>query len=154
MNAKFVAGTVFVDHDSGLCYVHNYIYQTSESAIAAIDAWERILNSYGKTATAYHADNRIFSSNKFTANLKECKQDINFCGVGAHFQNGIAENMIKILISNARTTLLNAILRWPEVIKPTLWPFALKLTQYQRNHLHRNKDSELTTVKTISNTKN
>ena len=32
MTAKYTAGIVFVDHDSGMCYVQNQINQTEDSA--------------------------------------------------------------------------------------------------------------------------
>ena len=48
MNAKYIAGTVFVDHETGLCYAHNQIDQTAASAIEAKEDWERMLAKYGK----------------------------------------------------------------------------------------------------------
>eukprot|EP00957_Ditylum_brightwellii_P204610 15340125-Ditylum_brightwellii.AAC.2 len=52
-------------------------------------------------------------------------QELSFCGVGAHHQNGIVENKINILTLIARTLLLHSKHYWPEYITVMLWPFAL-----------------------------
>ncbi len=52
-------------------------------------------------------------------------QTISFCGVSAHFQNGIAEKRICDLSEQARKQLLHAKARWPSAIKINLWPYAL-----------------------------
>ena len=94
MNAKYTAGTVFAEHDSNMCHVHLQIDQTTESAIEAKEAFERTMARYGKTVLRYHADNGIFSPEGFTKHVQNSGQVINYCGVGAHFLNGIAENLI------------------------------------------------------------
>jgi hypothetical protein len=55
------------------------------------------------------------------------EQIIDYCGVGAQHQNGIAERRIHSIVDRARTMLLHAIHRWPSTITTKLWPFALKL---------------------------
>ena len=47
LNAKYTAGTVFLDHTSGLCYEHNQVDQTSDAAIKDKEAWEQLLATYG-----------------------------------------------------------------------------------------------------------
>jgi hypothetical protein len=39
---------------------------------------------------------------------KQQQQTISFCGVNAHFQNGIAEKIIRDIQEQARTMLLHA----------------------------------------------
>ena len=77
----------------------------------------------------YHADNGCFSERTFTDNVKKSLQQITFCGVGAHHQNGITENMIKQLTLISRTLLVHAQGLWPEYIATMLWPYALKAAQ-------------------------
>jgi hypothetical protein len=60
-------------------------------------------------------------------------QTISFCGVGAHFQNGIAEKRIRDLQDSARTMLIHANRRWPSAITVNLWPYALSLAADIRN---------------------
>jgi hypothetical protein len=54
-------------------------------------------------------------------------QEITFCAVGAHHQNGIIENKNKMLTLAARTLLLHGIRMWPQMIDTMFWPFALLL---------------------------
>ena len=61
----------------------------------------------------------------FLQDIKDNAQQIIFCGVGAHHQNGIAEKKIRDLVKNARTQLIQAMHLWPGVIKKVLWPLAL-----------------------------
>ena len=62
----------------------------------------------------------------FLQDIKDNAQQIIFCGVGAHHQNGIAEKKISDLVENARTQLIHAMHLWPGVIKQVLWPLALE----------------------------
>ena len=63
------------------------------------------------------------------------KQTINFCGVNAHRQNGLAEKAISNLQEQARTTLLHAQARWPQAIHTSLWPYAMGTACYVSNIL-------------------
>jgi hypothetical protein len=56
---------------------------------------------HGVTVKHYHADNGIFADNKFREEVRESKQTLSFCGVNAHFQNGIAERQIRELQDHA-----------------------------------------------------
>ena len=53
----------------------------------------------------------------FLQDIKENAQQITFCGVGAHHQNGITEKKIRDLVENARTQLIHAMHLWSGVIK-------------------------------------
>ena len=148
---KFTAGTVFVDHASDYVYTHYQIDQTTDSAIAAKEAFERNMAQVGVTVKRYHADNGIFASKGFVRHVESSNQHVEYCGVGAHFQNGIAENAIKINTGNGRAMLLHAMYRWPEVIKANLWPFAVALADWNRNHFRIRKDG-LTSMEFLTNT--
>ena len=55
-------------------------------------------------------------------------QEITFCGVNAHFQNGIAERSTCTIVDQATAMLLHAIKKWPDEITIDLWPsFTLRL---------------------------
>jgi hypothetical protein len=74
----------------------------------------------------YHADNGRFEDNGFVNAVKKQQQTISFCGVNAHFQNGVVEKRIRDLQEQARTMLLHVNARWSKVVSIHLWPYALR----------------------------
>jgi len=75
----------------------------------------------------YHADNGRFADTLFLRDIDEQRQDISYCGVNAHFQNGVAEKRIRDLQDMTRTALLHASARWPSAMSNCLWPYALRM---------------------------
>ena len=107
-----------------------------EQTINAKHAFEKLANTYGVKVKHYHADNGHFACKGFRDTVSAANQKITFCGVGAHHQNGIVENMIGLLTRWSRTSLLHAKRRWPQVITTILWPYALKSSCEKYNQLH------------------
>jgi hypothetical protein len=110
---RYTVTTVFVDHFSGLSYLHHQMSATAEQTIEAKGAFERYAKVHGVQVLHYHADNGIFSSRDFMNQVIKCGQLISFCAVNAHHQNGRAERDLQ---DAARTMLLHANQRWPEAI--------------------------------------
>jgi hypothetical protein len=89
--------------------------------------FERFARSHGVPHIKhYHADNGIFADNLFRKAVAEEGQSLSFCGVNAHWQNGVAERRIRELQELARTMLIHATRRWPNGITANLWPYALR----------------------------
>ena len=63
-------------------------------------------------------------------------QNITFCGVRAHHQNGVSERIIKYLTLYSRTLLLNAQRHWPEYITTMFWKFDLVAAANRMKNLH------------------
>ncbi len=80
----------------------------------------------------YHCDNGWFADNNFKLVYKQSNQRLTFCGVNAHFQNGIAERAIRDLSESVRKQLLHACQCWPQVVSIALRPYAL----HDAAHLH------------------
>lgn len=55
--------------------------------------------------------------------------------MGAHHQNGVAEQAIKTTMEIARAMLLNAALMWPDAIDKSFWPFAVDHAIHLWNNL-------------------
>jgi hypothetical protein len=134
MLKRYTAATVFVDNFSGLSYLHLQQNSTSAETIKAKDAFQAYAASYNVTIQLYHADNGRFADNAFRQSCQEKQQTISFCGVNAHWRNGMAEKWIRDLQDAATTSLLYAQRRWPDAIDQSLWPYALRHV----NNVHNN----------------
>jgi Reverse transcriptase (RNA-dependent DNA polymerase) len=130
---RYKVSTIFVDHFSGLSYVHNQSSTAAAHTIEAKRAFERFAKVHGVLIQHYHADNHIFDSDAFITEIHRCGQSILYCGVNAHHQNGRAEKKIRDLQELARTMLLHARQRWPSAVTTNLWPFALRVANEVSN---------------------
>ena len=81
---------------------------TGDSTLEAKTAFERDAMSRSVTVRGYHADNDRYAEHQFREDCKHKSQSLNFCGVGAHHQPGIAEAKIKQLPLASITMLLHA----------------------------------------------
>jgi len=130
---QYRVATVFVDHFSRMGYVHVQKGATALETIEAKNAFERYSHTNGVTISHYHADNGIFADNLFRKAVEDSHQTISFCGVNAHWQNGIAERRIRELQDSARTMMIHANRRWPTAITANLWPYALRMANHAFN---------------------
>jgi hypothetical protein len=128
---RYKAATIFVDNFSRMSYVHLQESLTSADTVEAKEAFEAFARSMGVRIHHYHADNGRFADNGFKNAVKKQQQTISFCGVNAHFQNRIAEKIIRDLQEQARAMLLHAKSRWPKGVSIHLWPYELRYA----NHL-------------------
>jgi hypothetical protein len=132
---RYTAATVFVDHYSRLQNFYLMESLTSEETIKAKRAFERFLAKHGVRIRQYHTNNSRFADNAFVEACAAAGQRLTFCGVNAHFQNGITERAIRSLSVGARKQLLHAKERWPTVVHLALWPYALRCAALQHNTL-------------------
>ena len=131
---KFCGSTVFCDAASGYIHVEHQVTLNATDTINAKTSFERQAMEMGVTIDSYHTDNGIFKSQAFTRELHEKYQSIRFSGVGAKWQNGVAENCIRIVVTKARTMMIHASLMWPDVKDEALWPLAVSHAVYLYNH--------------------
>ncbi len=94
--------------------------------MAAKISFERYAERHRIKVQAFQADNGRFAETTFMQAIKDAGQTITFCGVNAHFQNGVAKRRIRSLQDHARTMLIHAQHRWPTAIDAHLWPYALR----------------------------
>ena len=73
----------------------------------------------------YHADNGRFAKKGFIDNCQINNQHLTYCGLNAHFQNGIAKKRIWDLQEATRTSLLFTLHKWPRMLSIHLWPYAM-----------------------------
>ena len=80
---------------------------TSKETIEAKQAFELFAADHGVRIKQYHADNERFADNEFKQHCSQQHQAITYCGVNAHFQNGITKRSIRDITEAARTMLLH-----------------------------------------------
>ena len=151
-HSRYHAATVFVDHHSRLGFVYLQKSTTAEETLQAKVAFEVFAASHGVKIYHYHADNGRFAENLWIDACKQGGQTLSFCGVNAHFQNGVAERRIRELQEHARTMLIHANRRWPEAIDAHLWPYPLRMANDLLNHTPLIKGGKVP-IETFSGTK-
>jgi len=101
----------------------------------------------------YHADKGRFAETLFLGDIQSKNQSISYCGVGAHFQNGIAEKRIRDLQESARTMMIHAAHKWPEAHSVALWPYAIRLANEILNCTPRTDRNQSSPVEGFSRTR-
>ena len=122
---RYRCATIFVDHYSRLRFVHLQIDDSSTETLAAKRAFETFATEHGVKVLHYHCDNGRFHDNAFKQACHNARQQLTFCGVNVHFQNGITKRSIRDLSESARKQLLHASARWPQTVHFALWPYTL-----------------------------
>jgi hypothetical protein len=118
-------------------FIYNQVSARAGETLIGKKKYERLALDSGVSVQTYHADNGIFATKAFRAHCNYKGQELEFIGVGAHHQNGVAERVIQIVSSLARTMLLHMSLHWLEHADLELWPFALEHAAFLWNHLPR-----------------
>ena len=123
---RYNYATVFVDQFSGYTFVYFQHRITSEETVQAKHAFESAAEQRGVKIVHYHANNGRFADNAFIMSCNAQRQSLSYCGVNAHFQNGIAERRIWDLQEQTWTSMLYAMNRWKKMILICLWPYAMR----------------------------
>jgi hypothetical protein len=140
---RYRCATIFVEHYSHLRFVHLQVDNSSVETIAAKLAFEAFVAEHGVKIQHYHCNNGRFFDKVFKQACHDAQQQLTFCGVNAHFQNGIAKRSIRDLSKSARKQLLHARACWPQAVHFALWPYALRNTALLHNSLPVLEDGTL-----------
>ena len=100
----------------------------------------------------YHADNGRFADNAWLQDIEHKGQTQSFCGVGAHYQNGVAEKRIRDLQESARTMMLHAAHKWPKAHSTALWPYAIRTANDNLNATPRSENTNKSPIELFSTT--
>ena len=103
------SGRIKMAHQSSL---------NAHETLASKARFEQEGKTFGITVQSYQADNGIFAAREFAQKLLEDGQAIQFSGVGAKHQNGIAERAIKTSMYMAQAMMLHSAIQWPETYDP------------------------------------
>ena len=149
----YSGGALFIDHALKAVFVNMQIGMTTHETLGSKLEFENWLQDHGAVAQSYLTDNAsCFTNDEYTNELKSFGQIKQFAGVGAHHHNASAERTIQTIMSMARTMMLHAALRWPDVADAQLWPMAVHHAAYLYNRLP-NPTSGLTPLEVLSGTK-
>eukprot|EP00957_Ditylum_brightwellii_P170956 13012712-Ditylum_brightwellii.AAC.1 len=110
---NYWGAVTMMDHVSNFSYSHLIKGASNTNTLSTKGAYERLMHSYGHKVEAYHGDNIRFDSQDSKDSCDKAQQTYSYCGMGAHHQNSIAEDINKRLSHNARTILLHAKRKWP-----------------------------------------
>ena len=124
-----------MDHMSSYMHIEHQLGFSSSETIWAKQNFEKLALDSGILIDSYLADNGVFKANAFVGHIRDKNQKLRFCGVNAHHKNASAEQAIRTVSECARSLLLHASLHWKDVIKSSLWPFAVSYATYLRNNL-------------------
>ena len=131
----YVGGCIFVDHMSGYIHVEEQLGFSSSETIRAKQSFEKLALDHGVPVLNYLCDNGTFKSRDFVKHLNDHNQKVQYCGVNAHHQNGIAERSIRTVSECARALLLHSAIRWKDgPLNSSYWPFAVRHACYLYNH--------------------
>ena len=130
---RYVGALVFVDDFMDETYCHLVENFTDEESLLAKEAFERYMASHDVVVRHYHGDNGSFSNEAWVTDCDDKGQTYSFCGVSAHWQNGVVERRIGDLVPAAHTMLLHGMKMYPTGVHDLYWPYALKAAERNRN---------------------
>ncbi len=131
----YKCATIIVDYYNCLRFAHLQLDDMSNKTPAAKLALEQYAAEHRVKILHYHCGNRGFHDNAFQQTCHDTRQHLTFCGVNAHFQNGIAKHAIQDLSESTWKQLLHARACWPEAVHFALWPYALRNVAYLHSNL-------------------
>eukprot|EP00956_Cyclotella_meneghiniana_P008409 scaffold11297_cov41-Cyclotella_meneghiniana.AAC.1 len=128
-------GTIYVDHATGFVFVRHQTSTSAQETIRSKMLLEREARDVGVSIKKYHSDNGVFSSKEFRSHCDELNQKLSFSGVGAKFQNGVAERGIQTVSNMAKANMFHAMLHWPGQKFINMWPLAMQYAVWVHNRL-------------------
>jgi hypothetical protein len=90
--------TIWVDHFSDFISVHTQESTEAEQTVKAKLELETFAKRFNVHIYAYCTDNGTFTAKDFVEAVNNAGQHFTQCGVGAHWQNGIAERAIRSIV--------------------------------------------------------
>jgi hypothetical protein len=136
---RYSGGTLFVDHATALVFIKNQISLRVGETLQGKHEFERYAEQHGVKVKSYHADNHPFGAKEFLEDLELQDQTITYSGVGAHFQNGVAERTLGTITSWALAMMMHMCLHYPEQFDEALWPYALEHAVTLWNHMPKSR---------------
>jgi hypothetical protein len=122
---KYTGGTLFDDHSSQVISRHHQISLGVGEILKAKYKFKKWAKEHGVTVKKYHADDAPFQAENFLQDCVHQGQQIDYSGVGAHHQIGVAKRTICTVTQWARAMMIHQAIHCPAKARLDLWPFAL-----------------------------
>jgi hypothetical protein len=142
-----------VDHASRRIFNFLQFSTNATETLKSVARLEAYVHDKGFKIRKYHSENGIFSKAEFKAHCIKHSIKYKFSGVGAYFQNGVAERNIKTVAQWARANKLHLATHWPQQANLKFWPQAIDYSTWVVNRL-TNVDTGLTPNKIWSSVRN
>jgi hypothetical protein len=117
---------LWIDHATHFVFPTFHETKHATELIASKRDFEHFASRFNIRIKKIRADNGVYSAALFQHDCDLQNQQLSFCAVGSHWQNGVAERHIGLITQTARTLLLHATSKWPSVLNEEFWPFAIK----------------------------
>jgi hypothetical protein len=111
-SATFKGGCIFVDLASSNVHVEHQVGFSAGETIWAKQGVERVCMDNGVVVQDYLDDSGAFKANTFVVHINETHQKLWLCGTNANYQNGIAEQAIKMISNMDRVMILHSNIYW------------------------------------------
>ena len=108
IRGNYHAATIFIYHHSNLRYIYLQWWAKSDYTVQAKSAFEKYSFSHSIQIKHYNDDNGILVYNAFVQYCDKKGQTLYFCGVNDHWENSVAEKIIRDLQSQYRIMMLHA----------------------------------------------
>ena len=94
---KYHVAIIFIDHHSNLKYIWFQRPATSDNKVQSKRVFEKYSLSHSIQIKHYNDDNGILVYNAFVQYCDKKGQTLYFCGVNDHWENSVAEKIIRDL---------------------------------------------------------
>ena len=132
----------WIDHYSKYVYASFHETKASTELLSSKAEFESFTARDGVKIQAIRVNNGVYAAKCFCDSCMKQKQDLTFCAVGAHWQNGITERFIGTMTEKARTILLHAMHKWPTMITEDMWPYAIcHAINFHNSSIHKDSDA-------------
>jgi hypothetical protein len=88
---KLTSGTIFVYHATGHVLIYNQVSARAGETLIDKKKYECISLDCSVSVHTYHVDNGIFATKEFKSHCDHEGHELEFSGIGAHHQDGVAE---------------------------------------------------------------
>ena len=105
--------TIFVNQFCCLRFVHLQVNDSSVKTVATKHTFKTFATKHCVKILHCHCNNGQFSNNAFKQACQDAHQQLTFCGVNTHFQNGTAKRSIRNLSKSTCKQSLHARACWP-----------------------------------------